>query len=109
MNVDAIDFLPPQGGVTLPQGLAPAALGANAPSSGDAVSRFGAWFSEQLAAVNGQLQHADAGLQNLALGDAQSLHQVMINLEEAKLSFQLLVQVRNHALEAYQEILRMQI
>ena len=33
----------------------------------------------------------------------------MTNLEEAKLSFQLLVQVRNKLLEAYQDILRMQV
>ncbi len=59
--------------------------------------------------MNSQLQRVDADLQRLALGDAQNLHQVMINLEEAKLSFQLLVQVRNHALEAYQEIMKMQI
>jgi flagellar hook-basal body complex protein FliE len=109
MNVDPVGFLPPQSGVTLPQPLAPSMDGALAPSSGDAVSRFGAWFNEQLAEVNGQLQRADAGLQSLALGDAQNLHQVMINLEEAKLSLQLLVQVRNHALDAYQEILRMSI
>jgi flagellar hook-basal body complex protein FliE len=45
----------------------------------------------------------------LAAGDTDNLHQVMIALEEAKLSFQLMVQVRNKLLESYQDILRMQI
>ena len=84
-----------------------AARAAAAP--GEAASKFGEWFSAQLGAVNGQLAHADAGLQRLALGEAQSLHQVMIDVEQAKLSFQLLVQVRNRMLEAYQEVMKMQI
>jgi flagellar hook-basal body complex protein FliE len=86
-----------------------AALSGPAQAAGDGLSRFGSWFSQQLAQVNGQLQRSEVDLQQLALGDAQSLHQVMMNLEETKLSFHLLVQVRNHVLEAYQEIMRMQI
>lgn len=75
----------------------------------DTASKFGTWFSQQLGEVNGKLQRADVELQRLAAGESESLHQVMINLEEARLSFQLLMQVRNRALEAYQEIIRMQI
>jgi len=101
MNVDPIEgFLPARVGELQVQG--PAA-------SSDTLSKFGDWFGQQLAEVNASLQRADADLQHLALGDAQNLHQVMINLEEAKLSFQLLMQVRNRALEAYQEVMRMQI
>ena len=59
--------------------------------------------------VNQQLLSANTATQRLAAGDVENLHQVMIQLEEAKLSFQLLVQVRNRALEAYQEVMRMQI
>ena len=91
----------------------PVAAGEFPAAAGEAnpgvLSGFGTWFGQQLAEVNGQLRRADAGLQQLALGDASNLHQVMINLEQARLSFQLLVQVRNRALEAYQEIIRMQV
>jgi flagellar hook-basal body complex protein FliE len=48
-------------------------------------------------------------LQRLATGDVQNLHQVMIGLEESRLSFQLFMQVRNRMLEAYQDIMKMQI
>jgi flagellar hook-basal body complex protein FliE len=101
MNVDPIEgFLPARvSGLSVQGAVAP----------GDTLSKFGDWFGQQLAEVNGRLQRSDTDLQHLALGDAQNLHQVMINLEEAKLSFQLLVQVRNRALEAYQEVMRMQI
>jgi flagellar hook-basal body complex protein FliE len=55
------------------------------------------------------LNVADRELQALATGQTQNLHQTMIALEEAKLSFQLLVQVRNRVLEAYQDVMRMQV
>jgi flagellar hook-basal body complex protein FliE len=86
--------------------LAAAAIGS---PGADTLSKFGAWFGEQLGEVNGKLQRADTNLQKLATGDVESLHRVMIELEEARLSFQLLMQVRTKALEAYQEIMRMQI
>jgi flagellar hook-basal body complex protein FliE len=37
------------------------------------------------------------------------LHQAVISMEEANVSFQLMVEVRNRLLESYQEIMRMQI
>jgi flagellar hook-basal body complex protein FliE len=70
---------------------------------------FGAWLSQSLGRVNQDLVRADEGLQQLATGEAQNLHQVMISLEEARIGMQLLVQVRNRLLESYQEILRMQV
>lgn len=82
-----------------------------APASRDAAptSSFGTWFSKEMSSVNDKLVNADSEIQNLATGEAQSLHQTMIHLEEAKLSFQLMLQVRNHLLEAYQEVMRTQV
>jgi flagellar hook-basal body complex protein FliE len=70
---------------------------------------FGAWLAQSLGRVNQDLVHADEGLQQLASGETQNLHQVMIALEEARIGVQLLVQVRNRLLDAYQDILRMQM
>jgi len=70
---------------------------------------FGEWLGQQMTSTNSQLVKADDGIRKLALGEADSLHQIMINLEEAKLSFELVVQVRNKLLDAYQELMRMQI
>jgi flagellar hook-basal body complex protein FliE len=70
---------------------------------------FGAWFSRELGSVNAGLATADADARKLAAGQAPSLHEVMIHMEEAKLSFQLLAQVRNRLLDAYQEVMRMQV
>jgi flagellar hook-basal body complex protein FliE len=97
MRTEAVEFL------ALPRG-AEGTPGAPA-GGGD----FGLWLSRALTRVNEDLAQADAGLQRLAAGDAQNLHQVMIALEEARLGLQLAVQVRNRLLEAYQEVLRMQV
>jgi flagellar hook-basal body complex protein FliE len=45
----------------------------------------------------------------LMSGQNVSLHQTMIAMEEASVSFQLMVEVRNKLLESYQELMRMQI
>lgn len=69
---------------------------------------FEALFKAGLDATNQRLVAADTGVQALATGEA-SLHDVMIQLEESRLSMQLVVQVRNRLLEAYQDLMRMQV
>lgn len=85
------------------QFLAPAAAPA-APAPG-----FAAWVSDSIGGVNDSMVKADAEVRQVALGAGPSLHEVMIGLEEARLSFQLLAQVRNRLLDAYQEVMRMQV
>lgn len=57
--------------------------------------------SKQVAASN-----AVAGLMN---GQQVPLHQAVIAMEEASVSFQLMVEIRNKLLESYQELMRMQV
>ena len=66
-------------------------------------------FEHFLTDTNDHLLAADQALQQLASGQSTSLHQTMLTLEEAKLSFQFLEQVRNRLMSAYQDILREQI
>ena len=54
-------------------------------------------------------QAADDGAAKLAAGESVDLHQVMINMESANLSFGLALQVRNKLLDAYQEVMRMSV
>lgn len=70
---------------------------------------FGQLVSQGIAEVNQQLLVSQGDLQQLATGNAQNLHQVMIRLEESRMSFQLLLQVRNRLLEAYQDVMKMQV
>jgi flagellar hook-basal body complex protein FliE len=70
---------------------------------------FTAWFTNQLSDVNAQILNADQELRKLASGETDNLHHVMLSLEQAKLSFELALQVRNKLLEGYQEVMRMQV
>ena len=109
MNIDAIaaindSFIPP---AVLPA--ASIASGAGNAATAAAGGDFGNWFAQQLNQVNGQILQADHETQTLAVGGTQNLHQFMIHMEQTKLSFQLMAQVRNRLLEAYQEVMRMQV
>lgn len=70
---------------------------------------FSELVSKGLEQVNQQLLISQTDLQNLAVGNVQNLHQIMIRLEESKLSFQLMMQVRSRLLEAYQDVMKMQL
>jgi flagellar hook-basal body complex protein FliE len=73
----------------------------------------GASFSNLLGnfvgEVNAQQAAAGDAITGLMSGKNVSLHQTMISMEEANVSFQMMVEVRNKLLDSYQELMRMQI
>lgn len=70
---------------------------------------FGQFVGDGVEQVNQALIASQSDLQSLALGNAQNLHQIMMRLEETRLSFELMMQVRSRVLEAYQDVMKMQI
>lgn len=70
---------------------------------------FSEAMKKQLEEVNTLQAQAQKSSEKLALGEAESIHDVMIQTEEARLALEMTVQVRNKVLEAYQEIMKMQI
>ena len=79
-------------------------VGSTAPVDG--ASKF---FSELVSKVNDLQTKSDKSIQALASGESKNLHEVMISMEKASISFQFMSSVRNKALEAYQEVMRMQV
>ena len=75
----------------------------------DGKGSFAAVLKQSLTEVNQLQQKADAAITALATGEKVSLHETMIAMEQADVSFRLMMQVRNKIVEAYQEILRMQV
>ncbi len=52
---------------------------------------------------------ADVKMQELAVGKSQNIHETMIAAEKADIALKLMMQVRNKIIDAYQEIMRMQV
>jgi flagellar hook-basal body complex protein FliE len=69
----------------------------------------GKFFSELVSKVNNLQTQSDQAIQGLASGENKNLHEVMISMEKASISFQFMSSVRNKALEAYQEVMRMPV
>lgn len=72
-------------------------------------NKFGEALKNSIAEVNQAQVSADRAAEQIAAGETKNLHEAMIKLEEADISLRLMVQVRNKAVEAYQEIMRMQV
>ncbi|MHB1650886.1 MAG: flagellar hook-basal body complex protein FliE [Desulfitobacteriaceae bacterium] len=70
---------------------------------------FAKFLNDALQQVDTLQKNADAAGVALAAGQTQDLHTVMIAMEKASLSLSMTVQVRNKVLDAYHEIMRMQI
>lgn len=64
---------------------------------------------QSLDGLNARMQAGAEATAQLALGKADNLHQIMINGEQTRLEFELMLSVRNKVLEAYQELMRMQV
>jgi len=94
-------------------GISPLSLSpANQPGSsevGQAKSGFGGILSSKIESTNDAQLAGDKAVEKLMTGEAKHLHEVMIAVEEADVSLRMLVQMRNKALTAYEEIMRMQI
>lgn len=66
-------------------------------------------LGDAVNAVNTAHKEADVKMQELATGKSQNIHETMIAAEKADIALRLMVQVRNKVIEAYQEIMRMQV
>lgn len=70
---------------------------------------FAGFLKNELYKVDALQKNADVSSIELATGQTQDLHTVMVALEKASLSLGLTIEVRNKVLDAYNQIMRMQI
>lgn len=70
---------------------------------------FGDLLTQTINDVNKQQVAGDVASDKLQTGEAKHLHEAMIAMEQADISLRMLVQMRNKALQAYEEIMRLQI
>ena len=72
-------------------------------------SSFSGYLQEKLDGVNKLQMRAEQSTEALIKGEDIDIHQVLLNTEEAQLSLQLAIEIRNKMVEAYQEINRLQL
>jgi len=70
---------------------------------------FGDLLAGQLEQIENTQAQADQLTQDLVVGNTEDLHSVLIAAEEARITLETAVQVRNKAVDAYKEIMNMQI
>jgi len=70
---------------------------------------FGRMLVDGINGVSDKLSSADATARAFALDDSIPVHQVTYALEQARLSFELMLQVRSRLLEGYQQLMNMQL
>ena len=88
---------------------APAAVGAEATVNDKRVRSFEDTLKGFLGDVNTMQNEADASIEKFAAGEVKDVHQVMAAVSEARTSFNLMLEIRNKTLDAYQELMRMQV
>ncbi len=111
--VPELRSLRPPVGPSGPGVISPAELESLAPAgltpTEKAAPSFGSLLGRLVGEVNAKQAVAGDAVAGVLGGQNVSLHQAMIAMEEASVSFQLMVEVRNKLLEAYQEVMRMQV
>ena len=84
-------------------------LGTGTPSESNQTNDdFSGFLKNAISEVNSIQKNADEQFSKVIDGKVDNIHNAMIELQKADISFQVMMQIRNKILEAYQEIMRMQ-
>ncbi len=88
--------------------------GLQVPSTGSQIKNdggksFAETLKDAVGSVNEMQKTADIKAQELSVGKSQDVADVMITAEKADIALKLMVSVRNKIIEAYQEIMKMQV
>jgi len=75
----------------------------------DGTKSFTEALEDSIEKVNKLQNDADQAVQELMVGKTKDIHNTMIALEKADVSFQMMMKVRGKILEAYEEVMRMQV
>lgn len=76
---------------------------------GKGLKTFSEYFKDALDNTNNLLLESEKLTEDFAAGRTDNIHQVLIAGEKAEIALQFTMQIRNKILDAYNEIMRMQI
>jgi flagellar hook-basal body complex protein FliE len=99
----SLPIAPISGVSQLLQTVAPAAAQVGKPGE------FASVLNGAIQGVENYRKQADQAVQSLVNGGNEELHTTALAVQRAELSFDLGLQIRNKIVEAYQEVMRMQL
>ena len=70
---------------------------------------FGDMIQNAIESVDESSKVADGKMQDLVAGKTENVHDVMMSMTKAQMSFELMTEIRNRLVETYQTVSRMQI
>ena len=70
---------------------------------------FGTMLTQAISDVNTLQDEASKAMDNMVHGESTDMHGVMIAVEKARTSFDLLMEIRNKTIDMYQQLMRMQV
>lgn len=70
---------------------------------------FGEFLANSLSKVNELQQDANVAMEKIASGESKNIHETLLAVERADIAFRTMNQVRQKVLDAYKEMMRMQI
>lgn len=91
------------------QTILPQAEGPQKETAAASPAPFTDYVKRSLNDVNRQMVNADQAINDLVTGENQDIHNTMIAMQKAEVSFELMLQIRNKLMSAYDEIRRMSI
>jgi flagellar hook-basal body complex protein FliE len=95
--------------LTAPPAIAPLPPLAPMVPSDTGAEAFQQVFTDAIAKVESFRVNADKSVENFFAGEGEELHTMAIKSQQAELSFDLFLQIRNKVVAAYQEVMRMQV
>jgi flagellar hook-basal body complex protein FliE len=90
-------------------GIAPIAVPSTQPAAAGKPGDFQSVLTGAINSVENAHQDANRAAERFLSGEGEELHSVILATQRAELQLELGLQVRNKVVEAYQEIMRMQI
>ena len=70
---------------------------------------FGDFLSNSINEVNKLQNQANESIQKLVTGENKNIHETMLRVEQAEIAFKTMNQIRQKVLDAYREVMKMQV
>ena len=95
--------------VHVPVNIAPIDLPAAIGAPGAAGNTFQSVFADAIGHVQSVQQTADVSVDRFLSGENEEIHHVALVTQQSELAFEMFMGVRNKVVQAYQEVMRMQM